>query len=322
MSTRPPVILRATVTSRTIEADGIVSLDLRAPDGGPLPAFTAGAHIDVHLGSGLVRQYSLCNAPWERDRYRIAVLRDAGSRGGSAAVHDTLHCGASVEIGVPRNSFPLIESPHALLFAGGIGITPLLSMAEQLSRDSRSYELHYCTRSESLTAFREQLAAPRFGGTVSCYHDDGSRPKRFDAADIIARCPAHAHLYVCGPTGYIAHVLEAARRLGFSENRLHSEYFGTAPGAIADRPFTVELARRGISITVPADKNIATALADHGVRIPTSCRQGVCGTCITGVLAGICDHRDHFLTSDEHALHDQIAACCSRAAGDLLVLDL
>lgn len=315
--------LCVTVTRRTDEAEDIASFELRAPDGGSLPPFDAGAHIDVHLGDDLIRQYSLCNAPDEHDRYLIAVLREPVSRGGSVAMHDGIVEGAQLWISPPRNLFPLVEDGPVLLLAGGIGVTPLLSMAEHMAVSGQLFAMHYCARSLARMAFRDRIAAASYADAVTLHFDNGPTTQRLDMPAILASAVPGTHLYVCGPTGFIDHVLGSARTAGWPESQLHVEYFGAAPiDAGNDGSFAVRLAQSDREFVVPADQSIVDVLKANGVTIPTSCRNGVCGTCITRVLEGECDHRDQFFTAEEHAAHDQFTPCCSRAKGPLLVLDL
>lgn len=317
-------LIRVRVAARQDEALDICSLDLVATDGSALPAFSAGAHIDVHLPGGLVRQYSLCNAPGETQRYRIAVLRDAASRGGSATVHDQLQTGTVLDIGAPRNLFELAPSaPHHLLLAGGIGITPLLAMAEQLAAQGHAFTLHHATRSRERTPFVAQLATATYADRVHHHFDDGPAMQKLDLAATLRSAPADSHLYVCGPTGFMEAVLAEGRAQGWDEARLHREYFAAAPmGTAGDGGFELELASSGRVIPVAADQTALAALLAAGLDIPMSCEQGVCGTCLTGVKSGVPDHRDQYLTPEERAANNQFLPCCSRASSPRLVLDL
>lgn len=320
---QPDTPLRVHLTRKQPEAHGICSLVLE-PVAGTLPAFSAGAHIDVHLPNGLVRQYSLCNAPSEANRYVIAVLLDAASRGGSRAVHDQVPPGAELQISAPRNHFPLADdAPHHLLFAGGIGITPMLAMAETLTPQGASFELHYAARSRERMAFTERIGQSAYAGRAHFHFDDGPPAQRLDIAAQLQRAPQGSHLYVCGPQGFMDAVLKTAREQGWDESRLHYEYFGAAPTQQADDgSFDIELASSGRVIPVTARQTPLQALLDAGIDIPMSCEQGVCGTCLTRVISGTPDHRDHYLTPDEHAANDQFLPCCSRSRSPRLVLDL
>jgi vanillate O-demethylase ferredoxin subunit len=288
-----------------------------------LPPFSAGAHIDVHAAPGLVRQYSLCNDPGETHRYVIGVLRDAKSRGGSLAMH-ALQEAQVVAISHPRNHFALTEeAPHSLLLAGGIGITPLLSMARRLHRLGRPFEMHYGSRTSARTAFLETIGQSAFAPSVHLHFDDGPVAQRLDARAILGAQPAGAHLYVCGPAGFMDAILAAAREAGWREERLHREYFNAAPvHTSGDGSFEVQVASTGAVIRVDADRSVAAALAAAGIEVPTSCEQGVCGICVTRVLEGTPDHRDMYLTPHEQARGGQFTPCCSRAKSARLVLDL
>lgn len=318
-------LLRVTVARKTPVAEGICAFELVAADGNALPAFSAGAHIDVHLPGGLVRQYSLCNAPGETHRYLIGVLREPASRGGSAALHEAVLEGQALTISAPRNHFPLIEpAARSLLLAGGIGITPLLAMAERLSVQGADFSLHYAVRSRSRAAFVDRLAAAPYASQVSLHFDDEAPAQRLSLPAVIGAAPAGTHLYVCGPKGFIDAVLAQARAQGWPEGQLHWEFFANDAGAPrdSDEAFEVELASSGRVVVVPRGLSIVQALADAGVEVMTSCEQGVCGTCLTPVRAGAPDHRDAYLTPEEQAANDQMLLCCSRAKSARLVLDL
>jgi vanillate O-demethylase ferredoxin subunit len=311
------------VARKTREAEGICSYELVRADGAALPPFAAGAHIDVHLPNGLVRQYSLCNAPGETHRYVIAVLRDAASRGGSRAMHDDVDLGSVLTVSAPKNHFPLADAERTLLLAGGIGVTPILAMAETLADNGAAFELHYCARAPERAAFVQRLGAARFAGLVHLHYDSGADDQRLDLAALLAAPAPGTHLYVCGPQGFIDHVLDNARACGWPAAQLHVEYFGAAAvDTGGDRPFDVQLASSGQVVTIPAGRTVLKVLAEQGVDIPYSCEEGVCGTCLTRVLAGVPEHRDLYLTDEERAANDQFAPCCSRARTPLLVLDL
>lgn len=321
----PVAELTVRVADKRTEALDICSLDLVAADGGSLPAFEAGAHVDVHLPNGLVRPYSLCNPPGETSRYQIAVLRDAASRGGSQAVHEAVQVGDVLRISAPRNHFPLSPSaPHHLLLAGGIGITPLLAMAEQLSSRGECLELHHCTRSRERTPFRKRIAAAVFARHTHHHFDDGESAQTLDIAATLRRAPAGSHLYVCGPQGFMDAVLATARTQGWPESRLHFEFFAGAPvvASTGDTAFDIEIARTGRIIHVRADQTVVAALQEAGIDLPVSCEQGVCGTCLTTVKAGRPDHRDQYLTQEERDGNDQFLPCCSRSLDPRLVLVL
>jgi len=312
------------VAAKAKEADDIASFELVDPAGEPLPRFTAGAHIDVEIAPGLVRQYSLCNDPREQDRYLIGVLREPASRGGSATLVDTVEPGALVRTSEPRNHFALDPSAtRVVLMAGGIGITPILCMAEHLATRSTPFELHYCTRSRARAAFLERIARSPFSNWTRFYFDDAPGSLSLDLNETLKQPGPGDHLYVCGPNGFIEAVLGEAVRARWRHEQLHKEFFTpTADSPRADDAFEVEIASTGTRFTVPANRSVLDVLLANGIEIPMSCEQGVCGTCVTRVLNGVPDHRDMFMTDEEHARNDQFTPCCSRTKSDLLVLDL
>ncbi|MCG7601291.1 PDR/VanB family oxidoreductase [Halomonas sp. McH1-25] len=311
------------VTKKAQEAEDIVSFELTDPHGRPLPAFSAGAHVDVRIRDGLIRQYSLCNHPEERDRYRIAVLREPASRGGSTAMHDEIQEGDLLQISAPKNHFPLEPSKRTLLFAGGIGVTPILCMAERLAHTQAHFEMHYCARSRDRMAFVDRIQQGAYAEHVHFYHDDQPDAGRLDVASLAAEPDDDTHIYVCGPSGFIDHVLSTCKAQGWPSSQLHTEYFtGAVQDSEDDESFEVKIASSGASFTVPKDKTVYEVLSENGVEIMVSCEQGVCGTCLTRVLEGEPDHRDLYLDDEEHAANDQFTPCCSRAKSKILVLDL
>jgi vanillate O-demethylase ferredoxin subunit len=315
--------LRVRVTRKVSEADGVASFELAPTEGEVLPPFDAGAHIDVHLRDGLVRQYSLCNPPRERHRYQIAVLRDPSSRGGSTAMHDDIEAGHVITISAPKNHFPLQPAGRSLLFAGGIGVTPILAMAEALSAAGADFEMHYNARSPERTAFRERIVNSPYCSRVHFHFDSGDAAQKLDVAKVLGGPRPDTHIYVCGPGGYIDHVLGAASALGWPPAQVHREYFTAAPiDAAGDTAFDVRLAASGQVFTIPVGRTVVEVLLDNGITIPVSCEQGVCGTCLTRVLDGVPDHRDVYLTDEERAANDQFTPCCSRSKSAMLSLDL
>jgi vanillate O-demethylase ferredoxin subunit len=315
--------LSVCVVRKKWEALDIRGFELARENGAPLPAFSAGSHIDVHLPGGAVRQYSLCNDPRETHRYTIAVLRDAGGRGGSKAIHDLVEEGDSLQISTPRNHFSLADgAAHHLLLAGGIGVTPVLSMAERLAAIGEPFAMHYCTRSRERTAFIERIQSSSFAESVF-FHFDDDLTSKFDLGATLASAPQGTHLYVCGPRGYMDAVLEKARAQRWPEERLHYEFFGAlVERKDGDTSFDVRIASTGAVVRVTADCTVVKALADNGIELSTSCEQGVCGTCATRVLEGEPDHRDSYLTDEERAANDMFLPCCSRSRSPVLVLDL
>lgn len=317
-------MLEVRVSQKTIEAEGVCSFELLAVDGAVLPAFTAGAHVDVHVAPGVVRQYSLCNSPDEKGRYLIAVLHEAQSRGGSRGMHLDVGQGARLSIGPPRNLFDLDPSgARYLLFAGGIGITPILAMAHSLIAAGKDFELHYCGRSAERLAFLELLNRPPFSAHLRLHVDAGPVEQRLDAARVLAAPSPGDQLYVCGPAGFMAHIQSSATACGWLDRQIHREDFAAAPQVQeGDRPFEIELARSGRVLAVPARQTVLEVLLEHAIDIDSSCEQGICGACITPVLAGEPDHRDQFMSPAEHARNDCFTPCCSRSRGPRLVLDL
>ncbi|RON67178.1 PDR/VanB family oxidoreductase [Pseudomonas fluorescens] len=305
-------------------ATDICAFELAHPDGAGLPAFFAGAHIDVHLEDGIVRQYSLCNSSSDTRRYLIAVLRDPNSRGGSLAMH-RLEEGQLLEIGEPKNHFPLsTEAEHSILLAGGIGVTPILSMAETLAAEGASFEVHYCARDTSRMAFRERFGDGQFTKSTHLYFDDAGPESRIDLATLLAKPMPGKHLYVCGPGGFIMAVLAAAKAAGWDDHCIHREFFAAAssPQTIDPRTFQVKLSSDGRVLDIPHDKTVLQVLLAEGLEIPTSCKEGVCGMCLTRVLSGEPDHNDFYLSDDEKAANNQFLPCCSRSKSPLLVLDI
>jgi vanillate O-demethylase ferredoxin subunit len=315
--------LSVKVINKVKEADDIVSFELASADGCALPPFSAGSHIDVRIGNSLIRQYSLCNAPTERHRYLIAVLRDPHSRGGSKAMHDTVCVGDVLQISAPKNHFPLVHGKRSLLFAGGIGVTPILCMAERLAQIRADFTMHYCTRSIERTAFLSRIGASSFADRIQHHFDAGPAEQKLDLPAVLATPDPGTHLYICGPGGFIEHVVDTAKHQGWPGHQIHLEYFGvTAPATAADAEFAVKIASTGKLYTIAANKTVTEVLRAHGMDIPVSCEQGVCGTCITRVLDGMPDHRDVYFTEEEHARNDQFTPCCSRAKSQTLMLDL
>ena len=318
-------LLDVVVRRRELQGQAVAVLELVDPDGALLPAFTAGAHVDVHLPGGLVRPYSLCGDPRVRRAYRLGVLRDPASRGGSVAVHSELAEGTRLHIGEPRNHFPLADdAPYNVLVGGGIGITPMLAMAWALHAEGRPFELHYCARSRSQAAFLDEMAGAPWSERVHLHFDDEAPEQRLQPAAALQSAPAGRHVYVCGPTGFMDWVMAEAARAGLADRQIHREYFSApvvAPGA-DDKAFELVAARSGKQVRVAAGQTLLQALKTLGVDVPVSCEQGVCGTCACAVIEGVPDHRDAYFTDEEREANDQILVCCSRSRSARLVLDL
>ncbi len=318
-------ILTTRVTGITHETPEISAFELAHPWGRALPEFLAGAHIDVHLPGGFMRQYSLVRsfpAGASCDRYLIGVKREPASRGGSAAMHERVKVGDLIAISTPRNTFPIQpEARRHLLLAGGIGMTPLLAMAQQLARDDADFELCVFARSREHLAFAAALEAEPLADHVQLHFDDPAAMKKIDLRSLLADRSDGTHLYVCGPAGF----MEAARQAaaGWPDDVVHMEYFAppqTDTDGAACEPFELRLARRKITVQVSADQSAVQALHDLGIDVPTSCEQGICGTCVVGLLDGEPEHRDFCLSATERT--KKIALCCSRAKSGSLALDL
>lgn len=313
-----PVLIRQI----RLESSDTVSLDLCPADGTPLPAYAAGAHVDVHLPGGLVRSYSLVDTPGQQGDYRIAVKREPQSRGGSAWFHQQARVGMALHLSPPANAFGLEASaPASVFLAGGIGITPLLSMIGRLNQLGRPWQLHYAARTAGQMAFEglvQSLAAAGQGKVHLYFTGEGSG--RMDIAAIMAAAPAGAHAYACGPAGFIDAFLAATRDR--PAHTVHYERFAAAQEAASQGGYALKLLRDGRTLPVPAGQSILDVLLDAGLNIDYACTQGVCGTCKVKVWDGTPDHRDDCLTDEERASNATIIACCSGSHSPVLALDL
>lgn len=315
-------LLEVVVRKRDLQGDAVVVLDLAQADGSLLPAFEAGAHVDIHIAPDLIRQYSLCSDPADLRTYRLGVLKDPASRGGSVGVHQTLLEGRPVRISAPRNLFPLAPAARrSILLGGGIGITPMIAMAHALHRQGADFELHYCGRSRRHSAFLEALREAPFAARVVTHFDDEDAAQRLDLPAVLGQGEAGVHVYTCGPSGFMDWVIAGARQQGYAEDHIHKEYFQVEVDA-SGASFEVVAARSGKQVQVAEGQSIAEALKSIGIKVAMSCEQGACGTCLCEVLEGEPDHRDHYLTDDEKAANEQILLCCSRARSTRLVLDI
>lgn len=325
-----PARLLVRVRSITYEGENINAYEVVDPDGKPLPPFEAGSHIDLYFRDGRVRQYSLCSDPQDRYRFVFAVQRELDGRGGSRAIFERVHVGRILTISEPRNNFPLhLEAKRHLLLAGGIGVTPMMSMLHELQRIGADFTLHYCARSPERTAFIEQVRPLVAAGRVFIHWDDGDPSRGLDIPALLRDYEPGTHLYFCGPRGFMAAVAAAVAH--WPSGTTHCEYFtpaapeptGSAPenveGAIGVG-FQVRIASTGQTFDVPNDKSIVQVLREHGIEVPTSCESGLCGTCRTRYLEGQPDHRDYIL--DEQEKDSVMLICCSRSKSPLLVLDL
>lgn len=305
------------------EAENVNSYELTSPAGDDLIPFTAGCHIDLHLSNGIIRSYSLVNDQRERRRYVIAVNKDQASRGGSRFVHDNLRAGDIVTVSHPRNNFALDEeAEHSVLIAGGIGITPLLSMVRRLESLERSWELFYAARTRRAAAFLDELNGLGSNGPakVRVDLDDERSGLMFDLPALVRNAPARAHLYCCGPLPMLE-AFEAATA-DRPADHVHVEYFQARKAPATEGGFEVKLARSNRTIEVGVGKTILEALLDAGIAANYACTEGVCGTCETHVLEGTPDHRDQFLSKEEQAANKTMMICCSGARSRTLLLDL
>ncbi|WP_439590265.1 PDR/VanB family oxidoreductase [Hydrogenophaga sp.] len=312
------------VTAIHAETEDIRRFDLQRVDGARVAGFAPGAHIDLHLGPGLIRQYSLCNGPDEGDRYVIAVKKETASRGGSLALHERIQVGDVIPVTGPRNHFPLAaDATEHLLLAGGIGVTPLLSMARHLKAAGKPFRMKYFTRSPAHTAFHADLGGKDWATEVDFHHAIEPDRLRDHLQALLSQPPAGGHVYVCGPRPFMELAIEVASAF-YPKGSVHSEYFSADPAAQAGSKsgFRLRCARSEKELDVEDGESMLDVLSRNGIQVEVMCEQGVCGTCLTGVLQGRPDHRDSFLTDDERAANDRILVCCSRSLDPLLVLDL
>ncbi|WPB89329.1 PDR/VanB family oxidoreductase [Streptomyces malaysiensis] len=322
-------MIATVVTSRTTVADGVCLLELASPDGVALPGFSAGDHIDLDLGAGLVRSYSLCDAPSAAPtEYRVAVALDPASRGGSRRVHELAE-GDAVAVRAPMGNFPLEEqAAHTVLVAGGIGVTPILSMTRRLTEIGASWEMHFAVRTRSAAAFVPELVdlAATAGATFSLHVDDElpDGERLLQLAPLVTGAPAGSHFYCCGPGPMLDAFISAT--VDVSPERVHLERFRAEPAVTpADQPdsgFEIELAYSGDTYRIGPDDTILDVLLDNDVDVEFSCMEGICGSCRVKVLEGTPDHRDTTLNQAERNAGDVMLVCCSRAKGPRLVLDL
>ncbi|WP_240161292.1 PDR/VanB family oxidoreductase [Gluconacetobacter azotocaptans] len=311
------------VTVAAVERMGrVLCFDLRAVSG-QLPACRAGAHVDLHLGDGLIRQYSLCGDPADRERYRLAVLLEPASRGGSRRVHEIVSPGAILQARQPRNLFPLaVGASRSVLVGGGIGVTPLIAMAYELHAAGAPFTLHYIARDP---VFADLLFRTPFAGAVRIHDRSDAASPRFEPAAVLSAAVADGaavaslHVYSCGPNSLMDAVDAAAKAIGLPDDNVHREAFSALPVA-GGTGFEVLAAKSSVRVSVGENETIAAALARVGVKVAVSCEQGICGTCVVDLLEGMPDHRDEYLTEEERS--EQIALCCSRARSPLLVVDL
>lgn len=310
------------------EALDVRALDLQHEDGSALPPWQPGDHIDIELPSGEVRQYSLYNHPQDTNVYRVAVKKEPVSRGGSIYLHDQVAEGDFLRISLPRSNFLLVpEISRHVLVAGGIGITPLLAMAQQLAAGGADFELHYFVRSEQHAAFAELLRRADLAGRVSLYLGADAAETEAILSRILEGQPRGTHLYYCGPTPFMQAVLRCATARQWPPEMLHWEYFSppdedTPAKDGGNKPFTLRLASTNREFVIPADKTALQVLTENGVQVANSCQQGTCGSCVVKVVEGVPDNRDHFLSEFQKNAGKKVALCISRAKTDVLAVEL
>lgn len=321
MSMAPTEKLTVKVASYMAEAKDVIVLELRDPNGGALPRFEPGAHIDMALPNGLVRQYSLLNDSRETDRYVVGVGRAADSRGGSVYVHQKLAEGAQLQISPPLNNFRLDPAAQSYFFiAGGIGITPIMSMIRWCEANGRKWHLTYAARNRQRAALYEEICS--FGGERVHWHFDDEQGGYLQVGELVDGLGAGEQIYCCGPQALMESVQTA---VADCPDVAHFEWF-SPPESTEPQPeagsFEIQLQRSGVSFTVPPDKSILEVLEENGFSIPFSCREGTCRTCETGVCAGTPEHFDYVLSSQERAEGKSMMVCVSRSIDPVLCLDL
>jgi ferredoxin-NADP reductase len=312
-----PDLIEVRLTAVTYAARDTNLYEFRRPDGAPLPAAEPGAHIDLHLPNGMLRQYSLTVSEPDPTRYVVGIKRDPESRGGSRYIFEELHVGRLIKISAPRNNFPLVEAPHVVLIAGGIGITPIWCMVQRLRAQGRPFTLHYACRSRTDTACLAPLSEMN---EVRFHFDDEAAGKFLDVGAAVTAAPANAHFYCCGPIPMLRAFEEATKPR--PPEHVHVEYFTAKEEANLEGGFVVQLSRTGKEFVIPPGKSILEVLQDAGLNVPYSCQEGICGACETTVISGLPDHRDSVLTDAERAANKTMMICCGGCKGDKLVLDI
>lgn len=323
--------MKVVVGERRRCADGVISLTLVRSDGACLPPWEAGAHIDVRVfdraSLPAMRQYSLCGTQEDARSWRIAVLDEPDGRGGSAWLHRHAQAGCELTVSSPRNNFPLHEGmAPAILVAGGIGITPILSMAHALKARGTPFSLHHFARTRSAAALADEVLAAPWSDNAEVTLDDDDRHTS-TSLDERLRClvTPQSHLYVCGPAGFMHAVVSELQSRGLPARQVHRELFAAIPRQAREdeaAAFEIQLRSDGRIIYVRPECSAIQALAAAGVDVVVSCEQGLCGSCLTPVLEGRPDHRDQFLLPEERERNDCFTPCCSRAHSPRLVLDL
>ena len=315
-------LLRLRVQAIRWQADAILAFELVDPDGAELPPATAGAHVDVHLPDGLLRSYSLSGDPADRTVWTLGVLREVNGQGGSRSMHESVRVGELLTVSAPRNAFAMVPgAAHTVLLAGGIGITPIKAMAHTLIAEGKSFELHYCARTARNVAFTGELRALVPRDRLHFHFDNGVPGQGLNIANLLKQQPDGAHLYYCGPVGLMKACAEASTH--WAPGSVHFEHFKPPEPAVKAAPdvsFEVRLARRGITVPVSADQSIVRAIELAGLRVPTSCLSGLCGSCKVDYLEGKVEHNDYILSDEEKTRC--LTVCVSRSLSPLLVLDL
>ncbi|AQZ82034.1 MULTISPECIES: PDR/VanB family oxidoreductase [Acinetobacter] len=309
------------VKNRHVEGGNIAVMEFESATSATLPKVEAGAHIDVHLPNGMVRQYSLCQNPNDEGKFRLGILRDPESRGGSVSAFDEIKDGMQIQVSEPKNLFPLLKAKHSVLIGGGIGITPLITMAYQLASEGTSFELHYCGASPENCAFVDEIKNGELAKYTTFHFKSEGASHRAFFESAIKDIDLESHIYTCGPVGFMDWVINLATTHDFPEQQIHKEYFQVETDTSGDS-FEVVAERSGKIIMVEAGETILQALAKEGIEIEMSCEQGVCGTCMCDVIEGEPDHRDVYFTDEEKASNEQILVCCSRSKTPRLVLDI
>ena len=315
-------LLNACVEGRRDLAQDIIALTLAPANGTVFPKAEAGAHIDVHVAPGIVRQYSLTGEMVD-GKYVIAVQKDAASKGGSVRIHEKLHAGSDILIGKPRNNFQLDDTDApVLLVAGGIGITPLVAMAWELYRRQRPFKMLVFARNRNRIAFADELSSAPFAEHVTIACDDEEAPfSLHQIPEVLEPLGNNTHVYLCGPIGFMEAVQSQGEVYGLTSEQIHLEHFGSEID-VDGEPFTLHAKRSNKTLQVPSDQTILKVLSDAGFDVETSCENGVCGSCLTAVIEGTPDHRDMVQTDEEKAKNNRIAVCCSRSKSKKLVLDI
>lgn len=309
------------VKNRHVEGGNIAVMEFESATSATLPKVEAGAHIDVHLPNGMVRQYSLCQNPNDEGKFRLGILRDPESRGGSISAFDEIKDGMQIQVSEPKNLFPLLKAKHSVLIGGAIGITPLITMAYQLAHEGASFELHYCGASPQNCAFVDEIKNGELAKYTTFHFKSEGASHRAFFESAIKDIDSESHIYTCGPVGFMDWVINLATTHDFPEQQIHKEYFQVETDTSGDS-FEVVAERSGKIIMVEAGETILQALAKEGIDIEMSCEQGVCGTCMCDVIEGEPDHRDVYFTDEEKASNEQILVCCSRSKTSRLVLDI